>query len=80
MKVLNDFTCPEGHTNEYFADNETKHIQCQECNCLATKIIKPIRFHLEGVTGSFPGAAMKWQKRREAKLKEELHNANEHGD
>jgi len=71
MKVLIDFRCPQGHLHEHFVDNETKHIQCQECPSLATKVISPIHFQLEGMSGDFPTAADKWVKNREEKMKYE---------
>jgi len=71
MRVINDFQCPNGHKRERFVDNNLKTLQCDICNVEAHKIQASIRFQLEGATGSFPGAANKWETNREKKLREE---------
>jgi rRNA maturation protein Nop10 len=76
MKVLNDFWCAScASTEEYFVENDLTTTACQVCGQDATKVISPIRFQLEGVSGDFPTAADRWVKRREEKIaQEKIHN------
>ena len=71
MKILNDFRCGScGHTFEKYADNlETP--RCHECGGETKRIITGTSFTLEGVTGDFPGASFKWEKRRDQKMEYE---------
>ena len=39
-----------------------------------------IRFHLEPISGDFPGATRKWAKGRAQKIAKEKHAQKEHGD
>ena len=60
--ILYDFKCAEcGEVSEHFAKIATKTVQC-DCGGEAVKIITPVRFKLEGVSGHFPSAAMKWDR------------------
>lgn len=43
--------------------------RCGECGGEAKRIISPIKCRLEGVSGDFPGAAMKWQRDHERAAK-----------
>ena len=72
MLKIRDFRCYDcGIAAEHFVENDTDTVACQSCGGVATKIISPVSFTLEGVSGSFPGAHMKWEKRREEKMKQE---------
>lgn len=71
MRVFLDFKCPQGHTEEHFVDNLTRHVICDRCGEEATKIQSTIRFKLDTVSGHFPSATDKWAKNRRLKLKEE---------
>jgi hypothetical protein len=73
MKVLNDFECHScGLIAEHLVENSVITLECLECGKRATKVISPIRCKLEGITGDFPGAHMRWAKVREQKMKEEM--------
>ena len=63
MRRLFDFKCPEGHITEELVEQETT-IRCK-CGLDAQRILSPIRCRLEGVSGDFPGAAIKWAKQHE---------------
>jgi hypothetical protein len=62
---VRDFRCLDGHITERFLRYDTDAVQCDTCHGIATKIISAPRFTLEGVSGDFPGAAMKWDTRHE---------------
>jgi len=64
MRVF-DFTCPNGHTHERFVANGTTEVECETCGQKAAKIIGTPAIKLEGWSGSFPGAAMKWERDHE---------------
>jgi hypothetical protein len=65
MRVA-DYKCSKGHLFEQFS-NATVAPLWATCDCgqLAEKVLSAPRFALEGVTGDFPGAAMKWEQRHE---------------
>jgi putative FmdB family regulatory protein len=71
MKKLFEFKC--SHCNHYFEEltEYTKTYECPKCGKEADKIISSPNFYLEGITGSFPGAAMNWEKKHRDKLAEE---------
>ncbi len=76
IRVFN-FTCQQGHTQERFTSVETETISCNVCGAQAFRQVSAPQVKLEGVTGSFPGAAMKWDKKhREQLAKEQKRNAS----
>jgi hypothetical protein len=67
MLMLRDFRC-EG-TQEIFermVDSKADHVRCN-CGSNARRIISPIRCQLEGASGDFPGAHMKWIREHEGR-------------
>ena len=66
-----DFTCSEGHTNEYWVDHDVTTTQCSECGAVATRQISLPSIKLDPFSGDFFGASRKWEKDREQKLKQE---------
>ena len=72
-----DFLCPSGHLQERFTSLETETIDCQVCGTKAFRQLSTPRVKLEGITGDFPGAAMKWEKKHLEQLaKEQKRNAS----
>ena len=65
MKVF-DYRCSNGHVFEQF-QNTTAPLMWATCDCgqPAEKQLSAPRFTLEGWSGAFPGAAMKWDQRHE---------------
>jgi putative FmdB family regulatory protein len=63
MRKLFDFQCQS--CNEVFEEyTEYKKVSaCPKCGMEADKIISAPHIYLEGITGSFPGAALTWEKR-----------------
>jgi hypothetical protein len=73
-----DFRCANGHVVEHFVDAGTEEVQCH-CEAMGKRQIATPRAQLEGITGSFPGAAMQWEARRESHMKRERKNQENHG-
>jgi len=71
MKKLFEFHCftCDNHFEELTEYRQT--FPCPKCNSNADKIISAPRVSLEGWSGSFPGAADAWDKKRKQKLAEE---------
>lgn len=65
MAILFDFKCD--HCGKVFEAYVKPGTSKQPCSCgkTAHKMLSPVRAKLEGVTGDFPGAAMKWTKEHE---------------
>lgn len=68
MKKINDFMCSDcGYMFEEYVEGNTCH--CPKCSSLADKIITPVKFHLEGISGDFPTAADRWANDHERAAK-----------
>jgi putative FmdB family regulatory protein len=68
-KRLYDFRCTNDHITEKFTDLAEGHTyRCNECGAEAKRVISPVHFKLEGVTGHFPTAADQWAKRRKEQI------------
>lgn len=63
MKRIYEFKCAEGHISEAYCSFEDKQISCKVCGLPADRIISAPSVALEGVSGHFPGAAMKWERK-----------------
>jgi len=63
MKQIFDYRCPKGHVKEQFVERGTP-VRC-DCGLMSYRIISPVAFKLEGVTGHFPTAADKWTREHE---------------
>ena len=74
-----DFECVDGHSHEMFVEAGTLSVQCVTCGKPARRMIAAPRCQLEGITGSFPGAAIKWEKNRESKMLQEQKHKEKHG-
>lgn len=71
MKRLYEFKCFSCDNHFEELTEYVKTISCPKCNSNADKIISAPRISLEGWSGSFPGAADAWDKKRKQKLAEE---------
>jgi len=74
-----DFACPNGHVIELLVPADTREATCLECGQVSRRLIGAPRAVLEPFSGSFPGAADAWERRRESHMKKEQHNLREHG-
>ena len=74
-----DFECEAGHRNEMFVEKDVHSMQCPSCGRMAQRLIAAPRCQLEGLTGSFPGAAMKWEANRLSHMKKEQKHKEKHG-
>ena len=64
MFKVYDFRCDQGHTFEDFVESGITTSRCK-CGANATKMVSAPRFTLEGSSGDFPGAHMKWVREHE---------------
>lgn len=71
MLRIYDFQCPNGHIFESFVDPQLMHLPCTQCTDVADRLISPVRSILDPISGTFPGATMKWARDRAVKLKQE---------
>jgi hypothetical protein len=71
MKRIYEFVCTEGHNSEAYVDEEYRTIRCRICDNTATRVVSKPLVKLEGVTGSFPGAYHKWERKRNEKIAQE---------
>jgi hypothetical protein len=75
MRRIFDFRCSNDHVFEAFVDSECRETDCRECSETATRMISPVRTMLDPISGSFPGATMKWARDREKKIQKERRSA-----
>jgi putative FmdB family regulatory protein len=75
MKKLFEFKCSS--CEEVFEElTEYKKVStCPSCGADADKIISTPRVSLEGLSGSFPGAAAAWEKKHKQQLIKETKKA-----
>ena len=66
-----DFICPNHHTTELFVSNQTFETTCPVGGEQAQRAVSAPNVKLEGWSGSFPGAAMKWEKKHMEKMAQE---------
>ena len=74
-----DFRCADGHVHEALVAPEQRHRPCHKCGHTAQRMIGRPTIHLEGITGAFPGAAMKWEANRESHMRKEQKHKEKHG-
>jgi hypothetical protein len=67
MKRIYEFVCENGHKIERYCDYEAQETQC-ECGGSANRTISAPSVKLEGWSGHFPGAAMKFDRIHREKL------------
>lgn len=64
MIKVRDFRCTNGHLFEEFVDDSVTVSRCG-CGANATKVPSATKCILDGSSGDFPGAHMKWVKEHE---------------
>lgn len=70
MLAFYDFRCKCGQVFEAFVNTSIRNVRCS-CGDEANRLISPVRCQLDGASGDFPGAAMRWEKRRGEQIKHE---------
>ena len=70
MKRIYEYACENGHRKDALTDYETVSVPC-ECGKAAFRALSAPAIKLEGWSGSFPGAANKFDRRHQDKLKAE---------
>lgn len=68
MKRMYEFVCENGHHTEKLTGYETAQVPCGDCGGVALKTISAPAIKLEGWSGSFPGAANKFDRIHREKL------------
>ena len=75
MLIIFDFQCAKGHVHEAMVNRDTVvegyTRDCPACGGASSKMISPVKSVLDPISGSYPGATMKWAKDRQAKIKHE---------
>lgn len=66
-----EFECSEGHRTERFIDESERTTECAECGLPAGRVVSPVLSSLDHISGTFPGATMKWARYRQQKIKQE---------
>ena len=67
MKRIYEFACENGHRTERLCDYEAQSFKC-ECGAQANRTLSAPAVKLEGWSGSFPGAANKFDRIHREKL------------
>jgi len=62
--MLFDFKCPCGQKIEHWVKSDIRQVPCA-CGKEATRVTNGGMPVLEGISGDFPGAAIKWAKHHE---------------
>lgn len=66
MLKVYDYKCENGHVHEMFMrPADTQAVYCPTCEQPMTRQLSAPRCALDGVSGHFPGAAMKWERAHE---------------
>jgi len=69
--ILFDFKCTGcDAVAEHLVSSDTKVVRCKDCGSDANRLIPAPRCKLEGISGDFPGAAIKWAKDHERAAKQ----------
>ena len=79
MGLLFDFRCAAGHTHEALVKSKTRTVTCKTCGKPAQRMLAAPRSQLDGCSGDFPSAAIKWEKKREEKMRQERKHKDKHG-
>lgn len=76
MRTIRDFLCGTcGKVSEKLVDSDYHSIECPECHGDAIEQMSMPTVRLEGITGSFPGAADRWARIREDNARIKAKNA-----
>ena len=64
--ILFDFECIKcNHREEKLVQSDVRHADCPQCSGKMIRVVSPVRCKLEGHSGHFPSAAMKWERQHE---------------
>ena len=64
------YCCPNRHHTEVVSSYQDRknEVACENCSEQANLILTAPQVVLEGVSGDFPGAAMKWDRKHKRQL------------
>lgn len=71
MKRIFEFICSNDHLTEKYIEDNIRYCKCSICGKDASRRVSAPRIALEGITGSFPGAADAWVRKRAEKQRQE---------
>lgn len=71
MKRIFEFCCEDFHITEAYIDDSVREKECPICSKNAKRVVSSPAIKLEGWSGSFPGAANKFDRIHREKLKAE---------
>jgi putative FmdB family regulatory protein len=65
MRMYSDYKCEScANLFEKFVERD-EDVPCPQCGSSTRRLISPVRCKLDGTSGDFPGAAMKFAKQHE---------------
>lgn len=79
-KRIFEFLCEDNHVTDSYVDSECRQATCKVCGKPSVRIISTPMVALEGTTGSFPGAAMQWERKRAEKIAQERKQRASYGE
>lgn len=62
MRVIFDVVCTKCDNKDEVFGRRDDVFRCTVCSSESKRIISPVKCQLEGYSGSFPGAAMRWER------------------
>jgi Zn finger protein HypA/HybF involved in hydrogenase expression len=62
MRRIYDARCTVCEEITEVFGRESDDFRCGACGSPAKRIVSPVKCKLEGVTGDFPGASIKWER------------------
>lgn len=65
MRRIYDARCTSCNEVTEVFGRESDDFRCGACGSPAKRIVSPVTCQLEGTSGSFPGAAIKWARDHE---------------
>jgi len=71
VRILLDFKCSDNHITESLVASEVSEHTCKTCGKPAKRIISPVRFYIDPLSGDSVGATRKWAKQRQQKIEKE---------
>jgi predicted nucleic acid-binding Zn ribbon protein len=62
MRRIYDVRCTVCNSITEVFGREDDEFRCGACNSLAKRIVSPVKCSLDGTSGDFPGAAIRWER------------------
>ena len=62
MRRIYDVRCTKCNEITEVFGRENDSFRCGACDSPANRIVSPVKCKLDGISGDFPGAAIKWER------------------